>query len=75
MIDPEVPVPPYQQLAAILRTKIEEGEITGRIPSERTLAQEFGLAHGTVRRALKILRDAGLITTVQGYGSFVERSS
>jgi DNA-binding GntR family transcriptional regulator len=73
MIDPGVPVPPYLQLAGILRTRIASGEITGRLPSEKQLAQEFGLAQGTVRRALGLLREEGLITTVQGYGSFVRQ--
>jgi GntR family transcriptional regulator len=73
MIDPGVPVPPYLQLAAILRNRIDDGTITGRLPSEKMLAQEFGLAQGTVRRALDILREEGRITTVHGYGSFVRQ--
>jgi GntR family transcriptional regulator len=69
-IDLEQPVPPYRQLAAILRVKITSGELSGRLPSETTLMQEYGLAHGTVRKALALLRDEGLILTTAGWGSY-----
>jgi GntR family transcriptional regulator len=70
-IDHESAVPPYRQLAAILRDRIERGEITGRMPGEKTLMQETGLALTTVRKAVKVLRDEGRITTVPGWGSWV----
>jgi GntR family transcriptional regulator len=70
MIDPARGVPPYQQLYAILRAQIVSGEITGRLPSENHLAQEYGLAVGTVRKAIRMLRDEGLITTAPGWGSY-----
>lgn len=59
------------QLRRILRGRIERGEITGKLPSETTLAQEYELAIGTVRKAVASLRDEGLIHTVRGWGSFV----
>lgn len=64
-------MPPYRQLAAILRARIQAGKITRRLPAEKDLAAEFGLAHGTVRKALKLLRDEGTIHTVPGWGSYV----
>ena len=63
--------PPYQQLAAILRARIEAGEITSRLPGEKALQQEFGLALATVRKAVKVLRDEGLVSTVPGWGTYV----
>ena len=67
------PTPLYEQLAAILRRAIESGTYGPRdpIPSESTLQQEHGIARGTVRRALDILRDEGLIITITGRGTFV----
>jgi DNA-binding GntR family transcriptional regulator len=68
-IDHASGVPPYRQLAAILRAQITAGTLTGRLPSEKALGQTFGLAQGTVRKALAILRDEGLIETAHGWGS------
>jgi GntR family transcriptional regulator len=73
MIDRESPDPPYVQLAAILRARIEAGEITSRLPGERALQQEFGLAPITVRKAVRLLRDEGLVRTSRGMGTFVRK--
>jgi GntR family transcriptional regulator len=64
-------VPLYQQLAAVLRAQIERGELDGRIPSVKTLAQQYEVAQGTAERALAILRDEGLIRSAMGRGHFV----
>jgi DNA-binding GntR family transcriptional regulator len=74
MLDPDKPTPLYQQLAAILRGRIERGELTGRVPSIKTLAQTYGVAMGTAERALTLLRDEGVIVMVIGRGAFVNRS-
>jgi GntR family transcriptional regulator len=63
--------PPYMQLAAELRRRIEAGEITARLPGEKALQQEYGLALATVRKAVKVLRDEGLVRTVPGWGTYV----
>lgn len=41
------------------------------LPAERDLAQEYGVAYLTVRRAAQVLRGRGLIETVHGRGTFV----
>jgi GntR family transcriptional regulator len=71
MIDYDAADPPWRQLAAILREKIKSGEITGRLPGEKALMQEYGLALATVRKSVKALRDEGLVRTVAGWGTFV----
>ena len=53
------------------QVRIEAGEITHRLPSERDLAEEYGVAYQTVRHAMKLLRERGLIITRQGRGTFV----
>jgi GntR family transcriptional regulator len=72
--DPLAPVPRYRQIAAIIRERIERGEIApGRpIPSEVALEQEFGVARATARRAVAVLRDQGLVVTVPGLGTYVK---
>lgn len=59
------------QVAAILRERILGGEITSVLPSLTDLTQQTGLAPNTIRRAIKILRDEGLVYTVPGRGTFV----
>lgn len=71
VIDYDAADPPYRQLAAILRARIESGEITTRLPGERHLQQEFGMALVTVRKAVRLLRDEGLVRTEAGWGTFV----
>ena len=59
------------QVADNIEVRIEAGEISHRLPSERDLAEEYGVAYQTVRHAMKLLRDRGLIITRQGRGTFV----
>lgn len=73
IIDPASPEHPYVQLAAQLRSRIEDGEITSTLPSIMELTQETGLAVGTVRRAIRLLVDEGIVYTVPGRGTFVRR--
>jgi DNA-binding GntR family transcriptional regulator len=71
MIDRDSHIPPWQQLAAILRERIRTGQITVRLPGERSLQQEFGLALITVRKAVRKLADDGLVVTTPGMGTYV----
>lgn len=63
----------YVQLADDLAKRIERGEfpVGARLPSEAELAQDYGTAKMTVRRALEILRERSLIRTLHGRGSVV----
>jgi DNA-binding GntR family transcriptional regulator len=54
-----------------LRVQIEDGTITKRLPSVKTLSQEHGVSHITAERALSTLKEAGLITPVIGKGYYV----
>lgn len=65
--------PIYQQLADLVREKIVSGEyIFGdTIPSERALADMYGISHLTVRKSLKLLVEEGLLNRIQGKGTFV----
>ncbi|MQY13742.1 Mannosyl-D-glycerate transport/metabolism system repressor MngR [Streptomyces sp. RB5] len=72
-IDREGPVPPYRQIAAILRDRIATGEIPPgrRIPSLVELEAEFAVARDTLRKAVQVLKDEGLVETVTGMGIYV----
>jgi GntR family transcriptional regulator len=73
--DPLAPVPRYRQIAAILRERIEAGELQPDrpIPSEAQIQQEFGVARETGRKAVALLREQGLVITVPGMGTYVAR--
>lgn len=57
------PTPLYNQVAEYLRERIQKGVIpvNSRVPSERVLAEQFGVSRVTVRQALKELEVAGLV--------------
>jgi len=73
--DPLAPIPRYRQIAAILRARIESGELQPErpIPSEAQIEQEFGVARATARHAVAVLRDEGLVVTVPGMGTYVRK--
>ncbi len=56
-----------------LRARITEGEFAAGalLPSESDLSSEFSASRVTVRRALEVLREAGLVASRQGFGWFV----
>jgi GntR family transcriptional regulator len=66
----------YQHVAALIRKRIHDGEyVPGeRLPSIEALAQTFHVAVITVRQALALLEEEGLIERHQGRGTFVARS-
>lgn len=71
MISRESEVPPYVQLAAILRQRIADGVYTSRLPGERQLAEEFDVAVVTARKAVHLLRDEGLVRMSPGMGNYI----
>ena len=75
-VDPESATPVYIQVANILRARIESGQLLPDrpVPSESQLQQEFGVARGTARKAIAVLRQEGLVVTVMGRGSYVNPS-
>lgn len=71
--DPRGPELVYVALADHVAARIATGELQPgtRLPAERDLAAEYGVAYMTVRRAAQVLRERGLIVTVHGKGTFV----
>jgi GntR family transcriptional regulator len=59
------PVPPWQQVKAIIVERVEAGTYLpgGRLPSISDLAVEFGVARTTIQKATESLRDEGVIQT------------
>lgn len=65
--------PLYVAIAELLRQRIVRGSwVAGqRLPTLETLMEEFGVARVTVRQAMALLDEEGLITRRQGRGTFV----
>jgi GntR family transcriptional regulator len=63
----------YRSIADELRRRVEAGEFgRGRLlPSESELSTGYDVSRVTVRKALELLRDEGLIDARQGFGWFV----
>ena len=72
MLDRDSPVDLHEQLASLLREQIRTGELAGRIPSIKSLSQEYEVSTGTVERSLNTLKDEGLIVARVGRGFFVK---
>jgi GntR family transcriptional regulator len=72
-IDAAGPKLVYVQVADWIAGRIERGELAPghKLPAERDLAAEIGVGYMTVRRAMRLLRERGLIVTVVGRGTFV----
>lgn len=69
-IDPSDPTPLYLQVAAEIRRAIADGEAApgDRLPLARDLASVLGVNTNTVLRALRSLRDEGLLDFRRGRG-------
>jgi GntR family transcriptional regulator len=72
-IDPTGPVPPYRQIAEIIRKGIKSGEYPkdSRIPTESEIVETWEVARTTARRAIAVLREEGLVYTVPQRGTYV----
>lgn len=63
------------RLVDLLRAPIESGQWPPghRLPSEHVLMDEHQLSSSTVRKAIELLRYAGLVVTYHGKGTFVAK--
>jgi GntR family transcriptional regulator len=66
-------IPLYLKLASLFREKIRCGDwpIHSQLPTLPALRDEYGLARETVRQALGVLRNEGMIDSTRGLGTFV----
>lgn len=74
-IDHERGVPVYEQLAMILREMIDSGELAPEraLPSGKTLVERYGVARGTVDKAIGVLKEQGYVYVLRGKGVYVTR--
>jgi GntR family transcriptional regulator len=65
--------PLYIQAADYIAARIAAGELRPgmRLPAERDLAEQWGIAYQTVRRTMRELRERGLVGSRAGKGTYV----
>lgn len=73
IVDPNLYVPKYYQLASILRERIHQGELKAHesIPSERQLEEIYSVSRTTIRQAIDLLVRQGYLYREHGRGTFV----
>ncbi len=69
--------PLYQRVVRILSHEITEGAwpVGARLPTEASLQRRFKASRHTIREALRQLREAGIVTSRQGSGTVVLRTT
>lgn len=72
-INRESPIALYQQIADALRAEINSGRRRPfeRLPTEHDLVEKLGVSRVTVRQAVRVLVESGLIFARQGKGLFI----
>ena len=75
-VDASSGVPPFEQVRNGIREQVDAGSLEPgfRLPPVRALADELGLAPGTVARAYKELEALGVVETRGRAGTFVTGS-
>ena len=66
----------YREIAEDLRQRVGRGDLAAGslLPSESELSAEYAASRITIRKALELLREEGLVDSRQGFGWFVARS-
>jgi GntR family transcriptional repressor for pyruvate dehydrogenase complex len=66
-------VRPYEQIVRQIQEAIRENALSegDRLPTERELAETFGVSRSVVREAIKVLSAQGLVESRQGSGLYV----
>jgi GntR family transcriptional regulator len=65
----DLPLPKYHQIYLVLREQLQEGRFDAGLPGELALMQQFSVARVTVRRALELLQNEGMISREPGRGT------
>lgn len=64
----------YRHVAELINGGIDDGSLNGRLPSERELANAYGVSRVTIRRALDLLLDANVVHRLACKGTYVGRA-
>ena len=77
MLDKDSATPLYEQIVKELKREIMSNQYGehGNIGTHAQLAERFSVSMITIRKAVKLLEEEGLVSVQQGKGTFVKRSN
>jgi len=72
-VDPKLDIPIYRQLVDKIRAAVKLGDLVPgqQLPTVQELADQLGVAKGTIKRAYDELGNMGVLEKIQGRGTFV----
>lgn len=67
--------PLYVRISEDIRSKIKSGEIPygSRLPAERQMAENYGVDRKTLRKAIALLSEEGILNCMQGKGTYIAK--
>lgn len=76
MAQPETSLPVFVQISEAIMREILAGRlmIGDKLPTEREMAKSYDVAVGTLRKALTLLEEKGVLDRVQGSGNYIRSS-
>lgn len=69
------PVPLWAQVSADVRRRVAEGAFDTGFPGEIALTEQYDVSRHTIREALRVLRQEGLLRSERGRGTTIEQNS
>ncbi|HEV8023645.1 MAG TPA: GntR family transcriptional regulator [Candidatus Nanopelagicales bacterium] len=73
--DRSSPLPLWAQVSADIRRRVTEGAFDTGFPGEIALTEQYEVSRHTVREALRVLRDEGLLRSERGRGTTIDEGS
>ena len=68
-------MPLWAQVSADIRRRVSDGAFADGFPGEIALTEQYDVSRHTIREALRVLRDEGLLKSERGRGTTIEESS
>lgn len=77
VIDKTSDQPIYQQIADRITQSVQKGFLNpgDKLPTSQDFFDNYGIARGTVKHAYNILEKNGIVTVIQGKGSFIKEKN
>lgn len=64
----------YRDIASQISLAVDHGELVGRLPGERELAERYGVSRVTIRNALELLIEGNILHRLSRKGTYAGRA-